>query len=99
MIVRVKYYGVIKDIIKEPTAEFDLPDGASVADLLALMGQRYGPEFIQRVMDERIGVRTYVRLFLNDEEVEGKAIGTTPLSAPGGSAEATLYVMPSSTGG
>ncbi len=97
--VKAKYYGVVKDIIKAPTAEFELPDDATMGDLLAAMAQRYGREFAQRVLDDRIGVRSYVKLFLNDEEIEGSAIGTTRLGIGGPDAEATLFIMPSSTGG
>ncbi|MDO8691817.1 MAG: MoaD/ThiS family protein [Dehalococcoidia bacterium] len=97
--VKAKYYGVIKDLIKAPTAEFELPDDATMSDLLALMEQRYGQEFALRVLDDRIGVRSYVKLFLNDEEVDSSAIGTTRLGKAGPDAEATLFIMPSSTGG
>ncbi len=97
--IKVKFYGVIKDIIKEPAAEFELEDGATMSDLLDLMRRKYGDEFAQRVLDDRIGVRTYVKLFLNDEEVDNASVSSTKLSAAGASAAATLYVMPSSTGG
>ncbi len=97
--IKVKFYGVIKDIIKEPAAEFEMPDGATMADLLDVMRLRYGDAFAQRVLDERIGVRTYVKLFLNDEEVDNDAVSSTRLSTTSDRAEATVYVMPSSTGG
>lgn len=97
--VKVKYYGVIRDVTRAPAAEFQLPDDATLSDLLDQMRQRYGQDFAERVLDHRIGVRSYVKLFLNDEEVGANALKTTKLSTGGPSPEATLYVMPGSTGG
>ena len=99
MKVKVKYHGVIRDITGGSTAEFDVPDDASVSDLLGHMREQYGQAFEDRVLDDRMGIQTYILIFLNNEEVDQKALSTTRLSTGGEGAEATLYVLPGSTGG
>ncbi len=97
--VKVKFHGVIRDITHAPTTEIELKDGATVKDLLDNLHQKYGRDFYDRVLDDMVGVRTYVRLFLNNEEVDNTKLDTTKVVVDGSAAEAMLYVMPASTGG
>jgi len=97
--VSVKYHGVIRDVTKEPAAAFELPEGGTVRDLLDLMHQRYGPDFAERVLDERMGVRSYVMLFLNGKQLDNIALDTTKVCVGGAPTEAILYVMSGASGG
>ena len=97
--VTVKFYGVIRDVTSATTVQVGLDDGATVMDLLDHLHEKYGREFYNRVLDESTGIRHYVKLFLNNQEVDGKALTTTRLAADGSSAEAMLYVMPAGSGG
>lgn len=97
--VHVKYHGVIRDVTKEPAASFELLEGGTVRDLLELMHRRYGPGFAERVLDDRIGVRSYVLLFLNGRQLDHDSLDTTRVSGEGSSAEAILYVMSGACGG
>ncbi len=93
--VKVKFHGVIRDITKGPSAEVQLPEGSTIRDLLNQLHQNYGSEFADRVLDDRLGVRTYVKLFLNNYEVN--TLDTPIPNEP--DANAMLYVMPGSAGG
>ncbi len=97
--IKVKFHGVIRDITGGPTTEVELSDDATVMDLLKTLHEKYGQAFYDRVLDEALGVRTYVRLFLNDEELDNNALASTKLVTDGVAADAMLYVMPAMTGG
>ncbi len=97
--VKVKFHGVIRDITRTPMTEIEVDDNATVMDLLSALHQKYGQPFHDRVLDDALGVRTYVRLFLNDEELDNRALAATNLVNGGVAAEAILYVMPAMTGG
>ncbi len=97
--VNVKYHGVIRDVTGEPGAAFEMADGATVADLLEQMRRKYGPGFSERVMDRRLGVRSYVILFLDGRQLDNSNIRLTRLAAAGRSANAMVYVMSGACGG
>ncbi len=99
MQVTVKFHGVIRDVTREGTAELELPDDATVDDLLVRLCDKYGQGFADRVLDDRMGIQSYILIFLNDEEVNPSALKTTRLCTDGQNARATLYVLPGSTGG
>lgn len=94
--VKVKFHGVIRDVTKAPTTELQMAEGSTIRDLLKVLHDKYGSAFADRVLDERTGVRVYVKLFLNNEEV-----GTldTKIVPDGTDANAMIYVMPGSAGG
>ncbi len=96
--VKVKFFGVIRDVTGAQTTEVEMQDGATVMDLLKELHNRYGQPFYDRVLDEAIGVRTYVRLFINNEELPNNKLDAR-LVEDGVAAEAMFYVMPAMTGG
>lgn len=98
-IVKVKFFGVIRDVTGSLTAEIEVKDDATVEDLVVELRKKYGPAFADRVLDGAIGIRNYVKLFLNNEEVDNKYLGTTKLMIGGSLAEATIFVMPATAGG
>jgi MoaD family protein len=93
--VKVSFYGVVKDAVDQPYVEVEIPQGATVRDLLQLLAQRYGDSFAQRVLDATTGIKTYVRIFINDRDIDDL---DTPI-ADGPVAEATVYVLPATMGG
>ena len=97
--VSVKYHGVIRDVTREAAASFELPDGSNMRDLLDQMHRKYGPLFAERVLDSRIGIRSYVMFFLNGNQVEHSALQSTRLAPEDGVTEAILYVMSGASGG
>ncbi len=96
MNVKVKFLGIIRDITKGSELELQMPEGATIRGLLQELNRKYGQDFADRVLDDHLGVRTYVKLFLNNYEVTDL---DTEIIADGPAANALLYVMPGSTGG
>jgi len=96
--VTVKFYGVIRDVVDGPQLETQMPQGSTVKDLLAFLSGRYGAPFAERVMTSQGGLKTYVRVFINNQEVDSNNL-TRPLITEGQTTEAMVYVLPMSTGG
>lgn len=97
--VNVRFYGFLKDVTNAPTAEVALNGGSSVADLLNHLAETYGQPFRDRVLDQAIGIKNHVKIFLDNEEVDSGSLETTRLSDGRSDAEAILYVMTAATGG
>ena len=93
--VRINFYGVVKDAVDQPYVEVETPQGATVRDLLQLLAQRYGDVFVHRVLDANTGIKTYVKIFINDRNIEDL---DTPITA-GPDVDATVYVLPATMGG
>ncbi|MDO8691506.1 MAG: MoaD/ThiS family protein [Dehalococcoidia bacterium] len=96
--ITVKFYGVIRDVVDGPQLETQMPQDSTVTDLLNFLADRYGAPFVERVMTSQGGLKTYVRVFINNQEVDGNNL-TRPLITEGQTTEAMVYVLPASTGG
>ncbi len=96
--VRVKFYGIIRDVVDGPEVEMQLPQGSTVIDLIHSLADRYGQKFVERVMTSQGGLKTYVKVFINNQEVDSSSL-TTRVVTEGESTEALVYVLPASTGG
>ncbi|HLE80900.1 MAG TPA: hypothetical protein VJA25_06380, partial [Dehalococcoidia bacterium] len=68
--IRVKFYGIIRDVVDGPQVEMQLPRGSRVIDLLRLLADKYGEKFAERVMTSQGGLKTYVKVFINNQEVD-----------------------------
>jgi molybdopterin converting factor small subunit len=96
--VRVKFYGVIRDVVDGPQVELELSRDSTVRDLLRSLADRYGEGFVERVMDSQRGIKTYVRLFINDNEIGNDSLDTR-LATGEAPLQALVYVLPATTGG
>lgn len=96
--IRVKFYGIIRDVVDGPQVEMQLPQGSTVIDLIRSLADRYGQKFVERVMTSQGGLKTYVKVFINNQEVDSNCL-TTTLVTEGESTEALVYVLPATTGG
>ncbi|MDP2662381.1 MAG: MoaD/ThiS family protein [Dehalococcoidia bacterium] len=96
--VTVKFYGVIRDVVDGPQLETQMPRDSTVMDLLAFLADRYGAPFVERTMTSQGGLKTYVKVFVNNQEVDGNSLAR-PLITEGQTTEAMVYVLPASTGG
>jgi molybdopterin converting factor small subunit len=95
--VRVKFYGWIRDVVDGPEAEVSLPEESSIKDLVDLLVERYGPGFAERVLEGRRGFKSYVKFFLNEEEINDLE---ARLKKEGQNAvQAMVYVMAAMDGG
>lgn len=96
--VRVKFYGIIRDVVDGPQIEIQVNPELTVKDLLSYLAERYGQQFVERVMTSEGGLKTYVKVFVNNREVDSNNLAT-PLITEGEATEAMVYVLPATTGG
>ncbi len=94
--IQVRFYGVIRDVIGGTSVEVQLAEHSTTRDLLAVLHEKYGQGFADRVLDEKGDVRSYVRLFLNDDQLNDL---DTILAENDSAAKMVIYVMPGSAGG
>ena len=96
--IRVKFYGIIRDVVDGPQVEIQVDSDFTVKDLLGYLAQRYGEKFVERVMTSEGGLKTYVKVFVNNREVDSNNL-SIPLNTEGEATEAMVYVLPATTGG
>lgn len=96
--VTVRFYGIIRDVVDGPQVEVHLPQGSTVIDLIRSLADKYGEKFVERVMNSHGGLKTYVRVFVNNREMNSSSLAAR-LVTEGESAEALVYVLPATTGG
>lgn len=96
--VKVSFYGVIKDAVKEPQVEVQMSDAFTMRQLLESLREKYGDKFKSSIFDEKYGVKTYVRFFVNKEPLDNFELDKE-LRINGENAETAILVMPSSEGG
>jgi molybdopterin converting factor small subunit len=97
--VKVKFFGIVRDITRAPVTEIEVDDDATVLDLLQALQRECGQSFSDAVLSDVNGLQSHVMLFMNDEEVNRWKLGETKVVGPGGGAEAIVYVIPSAVGG
>jgi len=98
--IKVKLYGAIKAVIDDNEAEFSLPPGARVRDLVASLVGRYGSKFAARFLTSEGRVQSYVRMFVNGTDIVDE--GGLEAAMEGGEGEATqvvVYLVPSFAAG
>ena len=60
----------IKEVIGQRLSEIDLPQGSTIADLLAYLQERWGDELSARLFDPASGlVLPYIRIMINGQEI------------------------------
>jgi molybdopterin synthase sulfur carrier subunit len=75
------------------TVDVQVPDGATLADLLDVLAQRY-PGLERRLRDERRELRRYVNFFVDGQECRRLDGAATPLRDA-----AEIQIIPSVAGG
>lgn len=68
--VRVQLFGALAALCRQQSAEFTLPAGAPVADVIAILGERLGEAFSAHVVDASGVKRRHCRLFVAGYPVE-----------------------------
>jgi molybdopterin synthase sulfur carrier subunit len=66
--MEVHFYAMLRDIVGGKIVRFDLPDGATVRQLLAAMIERY-PALRDKLLDENDQLYNYVNLFIDGRDV------------------------------
>jgi molybdopterin synthase sulfur carrier subunit len=65
--MRVNFYATLRNIVGAKTAEFELPEGATLADLLDEMLRRY-PGLRPELLNEQGEMYAHVHMFLNGRD-------------------------------
>ena len=95
MAVRVKFMGDMSSIIGERNLELALPQGATVADLLASLSKNYGEAFTNRVFIGPGKLFHTMLIFVDGEDIKERDGLATML----GSGEVEVIMMPMFGGG
>ncbi len=76
--VRVQLFGALAAVSAERSIQLELPAGATVADVFAVVGERLGDPFSVRVLDRTGAKHRHCRLFVDGYPVDNLH---TPLDA------------------
>ncbi len=68
--VRVRLFGALAALSRQQSVELTLPAGATVADVIAILGDRLGETFPTHVIDASGAKRRHCRLFVAGYPVE-----------------------------
>lgn len=67
-VVPVKFLGFLQRLTGTREGCLEMDEGATVADLLNALADRYGPEFAQAIFRVPGEFHTHLRVFLDEEE-------------------------------
>jgi len=87
--VHVQLFGAWASVTIERTLNLVIPKPATVAAVIAVMGERLGDAFLTRVLDETGAKRRYCRLFVGGAPIEDLR---TPIDADSIEIEMILLV-------
>ncbi len=92
----VKFLGFLERLAGRREACVEVDEGATVLDLLRLLGEGYGPGFSTALFRAPGQVQTHLRVFLNEEEA---AMTDSLASGDPSAAKVHLLVLPAFEGG
>lgn len=99
IIARVKLFGSVHDVVDKTVDEIELPDGASVQDLISAMISRYGEGFARRMLTPSGRLQMYTQIFVDGREVDYVRLDS-PLVADGRlSTDVEMFVVQQFIGG
>jgi hypothetical protein len=93
--VPVTFLGSLRHVTGQRQTRVELDDGATVADLLALLADRFGPGLAAALFRAPGEVHTHLRVFVDDEETDL----TERVRRPGRPAEVAVMALPIFEGG
>lgn len=70
-----------------------------MADLLRVLGGRYGKGFTERVLDRHGGLQDWVRVLIDSDLLEDGNLDARLGTATGGSTRVVVYLLPAEIGG
>lgn len=97
--VSVKFYGFLRSVVHETSTELSISEGSTVADLMQVLGERYGERFKQQVLTRQGGFQDYVRVFVDDDLLEDGKLDATLEARAGGNTRVVVYLLPAEIGG
>jgi len=94
--VAVKFLGFLEKLTGQREITLPIEEPATVLDLLNLLSERFGPRFSTSLFRAPEELHTYVRIFVNEEEVESL---NRLLTFQNGLPQVAVFLMPAMTGG
>lgn len=95
--VRVRFYGHVRDVVREAAVETQVADPATVGALLDALVQRFGEPLRQRLLTSGGELETNVQIFVGDDQVRSLQ---EPLAArPETPGEVKVFVLSACAGG
>lgn len=91
--MNVHFYATLRAIVGGKTVEFDLPDGATVRDLLEAATGRF-PALGPLIWKEGRELGEYIKVFVDGREIRHLQMLATPVSP-----DASLDIFPPVAGG
>lgn len=98
-IVRVQFYGMLRDVVAESTTLIEVDQHATLADVLAALIARYGPPLQHTLLDEKGNVQRHVCLSVNDAMVPATALEEPLCAGTTADQEVSLLLIPPVFGG
>ena len=95
--LKVKFYGLITDVVNESEADVYVPEDATGGDLIQSLTDKYGPKLANRLLNHQGNVMGYVRIFVNQQEVND--LEERLKIASDETTEAMIYVFSAMEGG
>jgi molybdopterin converting factor small subunit len=102
--LRVSFMGIISRLTGARELALEIPETATLRDLLDELERRYGPEFGQRIYRNARPPRLLqmcTRIFVNGDIVDDAALDRTVSPPRDGeeSSEILVFILPAATGG
>lgn len=97
--VNVQFYGMIRDLVAEPTTVVEVDEDATLADVLNVLMTRCGPPLQHALLDEQGMLQRSVCLSVNDVIVPATALEAPLCSGTSTDTEVSLLVIPPVFGG
>ncbi len=95
MAVRVTFMGEMQAVIGQRELHLSLPAGATVAQLLDWLSERYGEAFTSRVFSAPGKLHHTLLIFVDGEDIKTHGV----LAAPLGKGEVEVIMLPMFAGG
>ena len=96
MVVNVRLFGILAILAGERMVAFELESGATVGDVIAELGNRFGREFVDRIFRIPGEMHSYCQVFVNDAQVNDLDM---ELKTNGSPAEVGIILLMASEGG
>ncbi len=88
----VRLFGSVHDVVGRTKDELQLPDDASVRDLLSVLCSRYGDAFTRRILTRNGKLQTYTRIFVDGTEIDYVNLDSQLIDAGFAEAESSVAV-------
>lgn len=96
---RIRFLGSVHDVVQSPRDFVELPDDATVQDLIAALIDRHGDGLARRILNPDGKVQIYTRIFVDGYEVDYARPRSTLPRKGGTDADIEVFVIQMTMGG